>query len=197
MWTKSFTMFAISVTLVLMAAGGVAALPACSSAEDSMAVMRAASDNIICNTTDNGYIYDYEVGTCYKHCRLMESWVEAQNSCVADGGYLVVANDEREARALMDFFTRTGHYYNTWSMFHVGLRRKQFYEEWFTVLGDPLELVFHEWDGGSAKDSGDCVAIIDTSGRLHNVRCSSKHQYICEKDPLPWTTVRDRIPYKV
>ncbi|XP_075988173.1 macrophage mannose receptor 1-like isoform X2 [Anticarsia gemmatalis] len=154
-----------------------------------MTVIRAATHSALCNTTDRGYKYNYKTGSCYKyHDKDMASWGAARDTCAGEGGYLAVAGDQREAKVI-DLIMLRDHLY---ASVQLGLY-KDADGNWLTVHGDPMELVFHQWDTEEyrfpSQEDQKCVSMYSITGRLHKHSCDSERSFICEKDAVDWRTL--------
>ncbi|XP_075987262.1 C-type mannose receptor 2-like [Anticarsia gemmatalis] len=135
-------------------------------------------DIVDCDTTDTGYKFVESTGSCYKHHPEEKNWDDASSVCTAEGGYLVILNDENEARVIRNkFFPYNG--YAT----YIGLRDYNDNDIWTSVHGDDLNSLFNEWHDGHSRQTDMNCGTLDTHGRLNDYRCTVEWSFVCEKNP--------------
>ncbi|XP_075987260.1 macrophage mannose receptor 1-like [Anticarsia gemmatalis] len=147
---------------------------------------------IDCGTTDAGYKFEESTGSCYKLHSQTESWYTASSICTAEGGYLVILNDENEARVIRNkFFPKNGH------SAYIGLRDYNDNDMWTSVHGDDISRLFNQWHEGHDPNTDLNCGALDSTGKLNDYRCTTEWWFVCEKDtphgkPTPTTegTVR-------
>ncbi|KAF9817596.1 hypothetical protein SFRURICE_014735 [Spodoptera frugiperda] len=102
----------------------------------------------ICGTFDDAYQFYDKTGSCYKRHNVYQTWPDAFKICAAEGGYLVILNDDTEAAIIKDMFPVRPGKPNEWENFHVGLRAWGPERTWITIHGEKIDDVFHNWNPG-------------------------------------------------
>ncbi|XP_075987340.1 secretory phospholipase A2 receptor-like [Anticarsia gemmatalis] len=131
-----------------------------------------------CGTNDTEYELLESTGSCYKHHRLDKTWDEANSICTAEGGYLVILNDENEAIAVYRRFFLANRYAT-----FIGLRDFNNTETWTSVHGDDVNSLFHVWDDDHNSDKSLNCASLDYTCKLAEFDCEAAFTFVCEKDP--------------
>lgn len=122
----------------------------------------------------------------YKQGAIRQNWVDAERDCEADGGHLIVIDDEAENTwlaqiAALSLTNQKSSHQLAW----LGLGDHAVEGEFSWVTGAPLALSF--WFSGEpnslnkAEDCGEMRA----SGAWNDDRCNAELTYVCECDALP------------
>ncbi|XP_075984556.1 killer cell lectin-like receptor subfamily F member 1 [Anticarsia gemmatalis] len=135
-----------------------------------------------CGTSDKQYKFIAATGSCYKMHTVLLPWNDAFKICRAEGGHLVVINDELEQQEVNKLIT--------WSQewVSVGLRQYKGTGDWMSVQGDHLEQVYNVWQPAREAISHifpqrQCC-VINKLGKLHDIKCDDdSRNFFCEKDP--------------
>lgn len=122
----------------------------------------------------------------YKQGAIRQNWVDAERDCEADGGHLIVIDDDVENAwlaqvASLSLTNQKSSHQLAW----LGLGDHAKEGEFSWVTGVPLSL--SSWFGGEpnslnkAEDCGEMRA----SGLWNDDRCNAELAYVCECDGLP------------
>lgn len=143
--------------------------------------------NALCDMADPSYMYNGDLGKCYKfHLRPM-NWTSAHAICLAEQSYLAVINSQKEADYLVKMTKEApkdrfkGHYLS--GAVHLGFHN-QLGEGYTTVYGTPLEESgYTHWGGGQpdGRDHEFCGSMFFNGG-LNDMFCGSICFFICEHD---------------
>ncbi|XP_075976892.1 macrophage mannose receptor 1-like [Anticarsia gemmatalis] len=129
----------------------------------------------VCGTTDEGYKSHSSSSSCYKYHPERLSWQEASDACAAEGGYLLVVNDEREAKLIKKTFDIP-----SYPGIHVGIRVEN--GKWISVQGQSLEQIYYYNDWGNpvpiAREEH-CMAMFFLRS-YDDFYCGQRRDFICE-----------------
>nr|CAD7449273.1 unnamed protein product [Timema bartmani] len=126
----------------------------------------------------NDNYYFYEGVGYYKPHTTAKGWSDAQNSCIQEGGELLIINSVKEAAAvkmLMDIYDLEKVYSGFHSIWSDG--------KFVTVYGLPLKTTGYEvWSNEETNDpkSGLCGGV-DSQGKLLTLPCNENTPFICEQ----------------
>ncbi|XP_075987276.1 macrophage mannose receptor 1-like [Anticarsia gemmatalis] len=127
-----------------------------------------------CDSSDAGYQYYSSTGSCYKFHDEEKNWDEARDACAAEGGYLVILNNDHEAKVVLAM----GHYF----MF-IGLRDMTENDKgWASVHGDLFDDIYHTWHDGHITLSNEYCGSIFRTGGLETFPCYVRRAFTCEMD---------------
>ncbi|CAB3248103.1 unnamed protein product [Arctia plantaginis] len=131
-----------------------------------------------CGTQE--YEYSKETGSCYKIYRVHEIWSEANKTCANDGAYLVILNDEHEAKIVVEMFSKESRLPASW----VGVRDDTGMGQWHSVHGDPMDKIYNVWHKYSTNlYVSEACALLNPEGKLYDYYCNYYYHAICEKKP--------------
>nr|XP_021184508.2 lymphocyte antigen 75 [Helicoverpa armigera] len=136
-----------------------------------------------CGTFDNKYHYNQKTGSCYKVHNEKHTWYRANMICFAEGGHLVILNDDVEANIVKDMFpVRTDNTTNLWEQIHIGLKA---WDDriWFTIHGDKIDDVYNQWAAGQPDNrmGTQSIGTILRSGLLDDANPLKRNMFVCEK----------------
>ncbi|CAH1790964.1 unnamed protein product [Owenia fusiformis] len=128
-----------------------------------------------------GYWYHPEFKSCYKFvCGITFSHEQAKTQCARFGGYLAIANSEKEN----NFFKYTLKADNENGDFFLGGQRSQPNGGWVWT-GHPSGLnqpfAYSDWNSGQPDNSGSCIAV--SVAGWNDVDCNGSYEFICEANP--------------
>ncbi|XP_049705818.2 C-type mannose receptor 2 [Helicoverpa armigera] len=133
-----------------------------------------------CGTFDNEYHFSQETGSCYKFHSEFKTWSEAHRICLAEGGHLVIINDQAEATTIKNMLPLGG------ERVCIGLRQWS-KDLWLTIHGEKLENVYHEGISGyDNRYDRSMNGYFFSDGTLNKINLNLESQYICEKDPYTY-----------
>ncbi|XP_075987279.1 uncharacterized protein LOC142983946 [Anticarsia gemmatalis] len=128
---------------------------------------------ISCGTSDKEFVYNNVTGSCYKLHKQDASWDDALAICEAEGGYLMIPNNDLEAQVIHDM----GHFF-----IHVGIRDSTNDNKgWKSIHGERLEDIYKGWNFEIHRYTGEQCLVLMYSG-LDYVNCDVERSYYCEKD---------------
>ncbi|XP_075977389.1 macrophage mannose receptor 1-like [Anticarsia gemmatalis] len=129
----------------------------------------------VCGTSDEGYKSHSSASSCYKYHPERLSWQEASDACAAEGGYLLVINDEGEAKLIKKTFDIP-----SYPGIHVGIRVEN--GKWISVQGQSLEQIYYYNDWGNpvpiAREEH-CMAMFFLRS-YDDFYCGQYRDFICE-----------------
>lgn len=170
-----------------MTSDGLAVLAQCT--EPRPYICYKKLDNLtmnICGTFDDAYQFNEKTGSCYKTHVQKQTWSDAYKICAAEGGYLLILNDDTEVAVVQEMFPkRSGKDAHQYDRFHVGLRAWGHERTWITVRGERIESVYNKWNPGQpdnfqgVQDRGAFMKIGTFDDHGANAVC----MFVCEKDP--------------
>ncbi|KAF9807325.1 hypothetical protein SFRURICE_007040 [Spodoptera frugiperda] len=143
--------------------------------------------NFDCGTFDPAYHYNSVTGSCYKLHKQARTWKGANKVCVAEGGHLVIINDQKEADVVVnllkeklpqkndsfDLLSHTGFY--NWNSDLL---------TFLTIHGEKMDTVYNNWDNNKHYNKGvHLYGGILGSGRLDIGTTAREAYFVCEKDP--------------
>nr|XP_021193942.2 secretory phospholipase A2 receptor [Helicoverpa armigera] len=139
-----------------------------------------------CGTFDSAYHLNKQTGSCYKVHHKKATWHNAYEICAAEGGHLVVIDDEEEALVIKNMIpTPPNGRADKWDSFFIGLFAYGDPLDWMTVNGDRIDDVYNDWDPGQ-PDYGDGIQLHGTiirPGTLDNAYSGRPRMFVCEKSP--------------
>ncbi|KAJ8708583.1 hypothetical protein PYW08_009965 [Mythimna loreyi] len=138
-----------------------------------------------CGTFDDDYHLYHATGSCYKYHKKLTSWSVAQKICVAEGGHLVVINDQREADIVTSFLHKPTNKMSWSDAAYVGLLDRGKDHSFFTLHGEPVQKVYNTWAPKQPDNKGiNLCGMIYPEGTLDDVNCNDAWlKAICEKNP--------------
>ncbi|CAB3229592.1 unnamed protein product [Arctia plantaginis] len=143
-----------------------------------------------CGTFDKKYIRLSKTGSCYKYYAEKVNWVTAYETCINEGAYLAVLNDNKEQLSVRDFIwdqNNSGAEY-----VHIGLLEWKVGGPWFSVHWEPFEKIYNRGFIQNELQShvGNCQdhrGVLSATGKVSYTKDGSSnlnvYQFICEKDP--------------
>ncbi|XP_053608915.1 secretory phospholipase A2 receptor-like [Plodia interpunctella] len=135
-------------------------------------------EDISCPTIDKGYNYVKETKKCYKVNRMSQSWHEALNTCVMEGGLLANIESQMEALLLSNLIDSD-------SVNHVGYRKIPPSDEFYNLKGRNIKDAYHKYYNSNSKVENSFCGTIWKYGDtlyLNNVLCNEVRPFICEMD---------------
>ncbi|KAJ8726626.1 hypothetical protein PYW07_001324 [Mythimna separata] len=137
-----------------------------------------------CGTFDDDYILNGTLRKCYKFHKKPRSWYKAYDICSAEGGHLVIINNEEEANYITSYLVKPTSAGNWGERVHIGIRDWIGDQTWLTIHGEKLESVYHSWAEGQPNVSEHLkCGVIWTRGYLDDLDCNQELRFFCEKDP--------------
>ncbi|KAJ8708245.1 hypothetical protein PYW07_010370 [Mythimna separata] len=138
-----------------------------------------------CGTFDDDYSLYHATGSCYKYHSDRRSWSEAQKICAAEGGHLVIINDQKEADIVTSFMYKPTNKMSWKDAAYVGMLDRGKDHSFFTLHGDPVKKVYNTWAKGQPDNKGvNLCGLVYPEGTLDDVNCNTESlKFICEKDP--------------
>ncbi|XP_063895756.1 secretory phospholipase A2 receptor [Helicoverpa armigera] len=135
-----------------------------------------------CGTFDDAYHLNKQTGSCYKVHHKKATWHNAYEICAAEGGHLVVIDDEEEALIIKNMFPSPSNGQDT---FFIGLFAYGDPLDWMTVNGDRVDDVYNNWAPGQPDNRGGIqhYATIIRAGTLDDDNGATKFRFVCEKSP--------------
>ncbi|PZC71508.1 hypothetical protein B5X24_HaOG213216 [Helicoverpa armigera] len=154
-----------------------------------------------CGTFDDAYHLNKQTGSCYKVHHKKATWHNAYEICAAEGGHLVVIDDEEEALVIENMFTAPSIGQDT---FFIGLFAYGDPLDWMTVNGDRVDDVYNKWGPGQPDNRGGIqhYATINRDGTLDDDNGATKFRFVCEKSPtalqfepspVQWSEIRRNV----
>ncbi|KAL0829341.1 hypothetical protein ABMA28_004128 [Loxostege sticticalis] len=133
-------------------------------------------EDVSCPTIDKGYQYFKETRKCYKVNKKAMNWSKAMETCLMEGGILLVMESPSEA----DILYRKVVAYGT--KYYVGFK-KLFNEEYYTVKGRNLrDTGYERWYQQNTRN--ECGIIWQASNNdgiyMDSEVCSNNYPFICE-----------------
>ncbi|KAJ8722606.1 hypothetical protein PYW07_003792 [Mythimna separata] len=152
--------------------------------------------NQACNIPNLDYIYNEEVGRCYKFHLTPMSWTDAYSVCSAEQSYLTVINTQSEADYLVkltELKTRNqapGDYLS--GAVHIGFHNR-LNDGWQAVRGTTLDDTGYVCWGQNQPDGEgreQCGSMF-YNGLLNDVSCDTRCFFICEHEVDTLETLYD------
>ncbi|XP_075969750.1 C-type mannose receptor 2-like [Anticarsia gemmatalis] len=140
-----------------------------------------------CNMPNLDYIFNEQVGKCYKFHVKPLNWTEAYAVCSAERSYLAVINTEVEANFLTTLTMGAPKDRVPGNFMHGAILlgfHSRLDEGWKTVRGTSLEdSGYTLWGTGQPDGKGleQCGSMFH-NGRLNDIACDQKCFFICEHD---------------
>ncbi|XDV34821.1 hypothetical protein PO909_004933 [Leuciscus waleckii] len=127
--------------------------------------------------------WEYHAGKCYYFSTNTLDWNKSQDTCISDGGHLVIINSREEQEFLMSFITTK---YK--GRFWIGLTDEKKEDQWLWVDNTELSQSIRYWYGNEPDDwkveyktGEDCVIIIQADLKSwSDAACSKSYRRICE-----------------
>ncbi|XP_013184570.1 secretory phospholipase A2 receptor [Amyelois transitella] len=134
-------------------------------------------EDVTCPTIDKGYQYMKETKKCYKVNKMSQTWHDALNSCVMEGGLLVNIESEMEAKLILKLIQGGINY-------HAGFRKIPPYNDFYTMKGQNLKDTYERfYYDRNRNDQNDCGAIVNhDSLYLAQVACNKMYPFVCEME---------------
>ncbi|XP_004922067.1 macrophage mannose receptor 1 isoform X1 [Bombyx mori] len=143
-----------------------------------------------CGSVDSEYVLSKDTGNCYKFHKVPRTWSRAYMACSAEGGYLTIINNEKEAVFLRDLFVKNPAVHMIGSFWKdvafIGFHDWNERGEWLTINGEKLqEAGYEKWSGGEPSNAttGEYCGSIYRSALLNDLWCEKPAPFICEKEP--------------
>ncbi|CAD0196873.1 unnamed protein product [Chrysodeixis includens] len=139
-----------------------------------------------CDMPNPSYIFNQQLGRCYRLHTKPLNWTDAHAACHAEQGYLAVINSQEEADYLVQL-TQTpvkkvsGNFMR--GAVHLGFHNRGD-EGWQTVRGSSLEDSGYSCWGSNQPDGDEkeqCGSMF-YNGHLNDISCSTRCFYICEHE---------------
>ncbi|XP_063237296.1 hemolymph lipopolysaccharide-binding protein-like [Bacillus rossius redtenbacheri] len=131
--------------------------------------------------------YEYFPGFgFYKFYSQPQTWTEAVQTCLEDGGQLGVIGSQEEAQLYQTLLARHARVSgaSSQSYFYVGLTEFQNSRDFLTLGGVPVEETgYSTWASGEPNNAhgvAEKCGSIDRSVKLNDIPCSDKLAFICE-----------------
>ncbi|XP_004922068.1 macrophage mannose receptor 1 [Bombyx mori] len=143
-----------------------------------------------CGSVDSEYVLSKDTGNCYKFHKVPRTWSRAYMACSAEGGYLTIINNDKEAAFLRDLFAKNpagqmiGSFWK--DVAFIGFHDWNEHGEWLTINGERLqEAGYEKWSGGEPNNSsnGEYCGSIYRSALFNDLWCERPAPFICEKEP--------------
>lgn len=148
-----------------------------------------------CGTTDPEYTLDPRTGSCYKFHTSGLIWSQAYMTCVAEGGYLAIINNDLEAAVIKEMFAK--HPENSLGSIYKGSLAVGVHDwgnygrSFMTIHGESLDAVYNKWSSGEpdnvtlarAGDYGQYCGSVFRNAQYDDVYCSVALAFLCEKNP--------------
>ncbi|XP_021181291.3 C-type mannose receptor 2 [Helicoverpa armigera] len=140
-----------------------------------------------CNIPNLDYVFNLELGRCYKFHSAPKNWTEAYAACSAEQSYLAVINTQAEADLLVRTAEaasqRQARRTELTGVVHLGFHNR-LDEGWQAVGGIALEDTGYAVWGSNQPDGGSqerCGAM-SSNGLLHDINCNTRASFICEHE---------------
>lgn len=140
-----------------------------------------------CDMPNLDYLYNSEIGRCYKFHKTPKNWTDAYAVCSAEQSYLAVINTQLEASDLVrltETYTKNKVTANpTCTAIHLGFHNRM-NEGWLAVRGTTLEDTGYVCWGEKQPDGEDreqCGSMF-YNGLLNDISCDTKCYFICEHE---------------
>ncbi|XP_047021711.1 uncharacterized protein LOC124631386 isoform X2 [Helicoverpa zea] len=153
------------------------------------AILLGISDLIVKGVfeTIDDYVFNLELGRCYKFHSTPKNWTEAYAACSAEQSYLAVINTQAEADLLVRMAEaasqRQARRTELMGVVHLGFHNR-LDEGWQAVGGIALEDTGYAVWGSNQPDGGSrerCGAM-SSNGLLHDINCNTRASFICEHE---------------
>nr|AQX37246.1 LL11 [Spodoptera exigua] len=140
--------------------------------------------NSDCGTFDQEYHYNSETDSCYKLHKQARDWRQAYGICLAEGGHLVIIDDDKEADVVVKILQGKPRDLN-WELSHAG------FFDWNkdlltfrTIHGEKMESVYHKWHLNQPDNKGiNIFGGILENGELDEEWSTREAYFVCEKNP--------------
>ncbi|KAJ8725868.1 hypothetical protein PYW08_004051 [Mythimna loreyi] len=154
--------------------------------------------NYNCNMPNLDYIYNQDIGKCYKLHRTPMTWADAYAMCQIESTSLAVINNQMEADYLAKLTKTTpepmvAEQYQQ-GIYHVGFHNR-FREGWQTVEGTPMNVDADIWYKNKLPQNcyEECGSMF-FNGRLVTTDCNMKSFFICEQKAIATTSTTTTEP---
>ncbi|KAL0901057.1 hypothetical protein ABMA27_006380 [Loxostege sticticalis] len=180
---------------IIMNHNGTVSDARCSEPRPYLCYRKKTAEPVIteCGTVDTDYKLDKRTGSCYKFHLQTKTWLRAQETCLAEGGYLAIINSDEEATIMKELFSKYPEsvIQSTFpSSLALGFLDWDKKGSWYTVNGQRLdEAGYSKWVDGSPNNrqnrhGGQECGSMYRSARLDDFWCDYVPLvFICEKSP--------------
>ncbi|KAJ8722474.1 hypothetical protein PYW07_003654 [Mythimna separata] len=142
-----------------------------------------------CNMPNSNYIYNQDIGKCYKLHTTPMNWADAYTMCQIELTSLAVVNNRMEADYLVKL-TETipeplvAKQYQQ-GIYHVGFHNR-FQEGWQTAEGTKMNVDADLWFNNKLPQNhyAECGSMF-FNGRLVSSSCNMESFFICEQQAIP------------
>ncbi|XP_068629370.1 macrophage mannose receptor 1-like [Battus philenor] len=149
-----------------------------------------------CQVPDPAYVYNNEVGRCYKFHDTPLNWKDAALVCDIEQSYLAIINSETEAKYLANI---TKNAFNdivitpdSCNTVALGINYSDS-KGWLTIQGEKVEESgYNQWAGKQPHGTEKLCGSMNHNGLLTDIHCESKCYFICEHENLQLSFFDDR-----
>ncbi|CAH0398083.1 unnamed protein product [Chilo suppressalis] len=142
-----------------------------------------------CGTNAKGYELDPVSNSCYKYHGDCVVWHRAHMVCSAEGGHLVILNNDREAQLMFDRYSKrpvncngddasSSHRFYYIGFHNIDVDRAY----WFTLDGRRIEEAgYSNWAAGEPSGNHErCGTLLRDNSGLNDISCDEWLPFICE-----------------